>query len=382
MKKLSFILLGALVFGLVFPGRCESLNAFEQTGPFPVGVTTHLFRDYTRIDPKKGTPRPLPTEIWYPAADGSETLPKNQLSDFYGGVSINGLAGLMKMAMEIDFLEAIRVFKNNAVRDARVRPGKYPLVLFSHGNGGVRFQNIFLCEHLASHGFIVVSPDHTNNCSLTAIEGKLTIYDEEGREQAALDRPKDISFLIDAMEGFTKGGDSRFTGKVDMDHIAVVGHSFGGYTAAAVADMDERVDAIAPIAAVGRERTRYDCPVLVILATEDATIKEEGNARMRSYFEESKGPHFLVEFLNAGHFSFTEMGQFKADFGDGIGEGKRITNGEAFQYLDVQEVHRITNGYVLAFLKAFLKDDSSCLNALQENPNPEELIVKAVPSVE
>ena len=107
--------------------------------------------------------------------------------------------------------------------------------------------------------------------------GKVIIYDEKGRAQAAIERPKDVSFLLDTMDRWNKGGDSRFFGKIDMEHVGVAGHSFGGYTATAVADVDPRVKAIAPMAAVFSKRTRYDCPAMMVLATEDRTIKADGN---------------------------------------------------------------------------------------------------------
>ena len=38
-----------------------------------------------------------------------------------------------------------------------------PLVVFSHGNSGLRRQSTFLTTHLASWGFVVAAPDHTGN---------------------------------------------------------------------------------------------------------------------------------------------------------------------------------------------------------------------------
>src|SRR5205814_8313318 len=38
----------------------------------------------------------------------------------------------------------------------------YPVIIYSHGLGGHRAQNNAQCENLASHGYIVVSPDHAD----------------------------------------------------------------------------------------------------------------------------------------------------------------------------------------------------------------------------
>ncbi|MDQ1256787.1 MAG: hypothetical protein QG656_1387, partial [Candidatus Hydrogenedentes bacterium] len=101
-----------------------------------------------------------------------------------------------------------------------------------------------------------------------------------------------------------------------------------------------------------------------------------GNERIRAYYEESKGPRYLVEFLNAGHFSFTEMYQFVPDFGDGVGLGKRITNGEPVTYITMDVMFPLVKGYVTAFFGQYLKglDYNAYLSA---NRNPAELVVKS-----
>ena len=46
-------------------------------------------------------------------------------------------------------------------REALLDPSsKYPLVIFSHGLAGTRFQNVPLCEEIASFGYVVVAIDH------------------------------------------------------------------------------------------------------------------------------------------------------------------------------------------------------------------------------
>ncbi len=353
-----------------------------KPGPFPVGVTTMLLVDHSRTDPLTEGPRTFMTEIWYPAAEDAKDLPKNKFTDFFVKGTMPELLAMMGMAFGTDLSHIDETYENFAVRDARVcENGKFPLVLFSHGNGGLRCQNAFWCEHMASHGYIVAAPDHTGNCAITTVDGKPILFNDtdEGRRQSSGDRPKDLSFIIDTMGRFNKGGDSRFLGKLDLERIGVAGHSFGGYTSTAMADQEPRVDAIAPMAAVGTERTNYECPVMVVVATEDDTIGVEGNARERTYYDESKGPRHLVEFKNAGHFSFTEMYQLKPDFGDGCGEGIRITNGEPITYISKDLAFSLTNGYVTAFFGRYLKDLTEYDAYLSANHNPDELIVKADP---
>ena len=53
--------------------------------------------------------------------------------------------------------------------------GPYPLIVFSHGNGGLGVQSFFLTEYLASHGYVVVCPDHTGNSLLTELPGGVVV---------------------------------------------------------------------------------------------------------------------------------------------------------------------------------------------------------------
>lgn len=368
------LLLASLAFGA---SAAEAPANPAQAGPYLAGVTTMLFVDHSRTDALTNAPRALMTEIWYPATDDTAGLPRNKLNDFYLRGTNAAVGMILQMAFQADLATAEKNFVNFAVRDARIREGQFPLVLFSHGNGGMRWQNVFLCEHLASHGYIVVSPDHTGNSGFTIVDGQIIGYNGAGREQAAADRPKDLSFLIDTMERLNKGGDSRFFGRIDMENIGVVGHSFGGYTAAAMADQDPRVDAIVPMAAVGRTRENFDMPVLLLIATEDDTINAEGNDRMRAYYEESKGPRYSVEFKNAGHYSFTEMYQLNPNFGDGVGSGKRITNGEPIDYIGMDKAYPLIKGYVTAFLDRYLRGEEGREAYLVENHAQGELIVKS-----
>jgi predicted dienelactone hydrolase len=89
--------------------------------------------------------------------------------------------------------------------------------------------------------------------------------------QNALDRPRDISFAIDQMERMHRQ-EGPLTGRLDLSRIGVAGHSFGAYTALAVAGevlvgprggtlsfMDPRVQAAIPMSApVPRNRERLE----------------------------------------------------------------------------------------------------------------------------
>ncbi len=355
----------------------------EAAGPYPAGVTAMLLTDPAREGLVGSGPRRLMTEVWYPSTSVANGMPAPELWDYFLGIDPALIAGLMQMGFGADMRTAAENIALHAVRDAPVREGRWPLIIFSHGNGGLRSQALWWCEHMASHGYIVAAIDHTGNAGATVIAGQLIPMDAGLREASAEARPKDVSFVIDSFTAMDKGTDSRFYEKVDIESIGVAGHSFGGRTATDAASQDARVDAISPWAAVGQNRSDYDTPLMMLIATEDDTIGLEGNARMRAYYEESTGPKYCAEFVNAGHYSFTEMYRWNPAFGDGCGTGTRITNGEAIEYIGQETCWPLMNGYTTAFFGKHLKGIGAYGDYLQTNHHEEELIYQfAVDAVE
>ncbi|WP_317037194.1 alpha/beta hydrolase [Nodosilinea sp. E11] len=109
--------------------------------------------------------------------------------------------------------------------------GPLPVVVISHGLGDSRTTFFDLAAHAASHGLAVALPEHVGSNS-TQKQALLTGLDHETfRAREFLDRPLDVSFLLDELERLNG---STFENRLKVDRVAVVGHSFGGYTALAL----------------------------------------------------------------------------------------------------------------------------------------------------
>src|SRR5262249_23731835 len=160
---------------------------------------------------------------------------KNKYSDFLPGGVTPEVEALVQKYYKRSVAELDRVFWDYSVRDARVAAGRFPLIIFSHGNGGNRHQNTFWCDFLASHRYVIVSPDHTGNANFTIINGQPVAMQGSQRSNSAIDRPKDMSFLLDQMTLWNQGADSRFSGKLALDAVCASGMSFGGLSAVDVA---------------------------------------------------------------------------------------------------------------------------------------------------
>lgn len=344
-----------------------------KLGPFPVGVTTTVLIDTSRVDHLTKRARQLVTEIWYPAADSARNMPISKFTDFFPGGVTPEVETYINKSLGRSTEEINKSYWMRSYRDASVRKGRYPVIFFSHGNGGFRYQNTFWCDYVASHGYIIVSADHTGNAGLTVLkEGAVPMQGSETMN-SSLDRPKDVSFLLDQMILWNGGADVRFKGRMDLSKPCAAGMSFGSMTAVRVGDTDPRFKSVIAMSGAYPQHTNLQIPTLWMIGTEDRTIGPGGNAIVRSHHQKQTGPSYLLELKNGGHFSFTDVGKMRPDFGDGVGKGKRQAGGAEFQFTSLETTYQIINSYSVAFLGIYVKDQKAHNAFMQTNRWPEEL---------
>lgn len=110
-------------------------------------------------------------------------------------------------------------------------PQGFPLILISHGLGSNRRSYAYLGNALASAGFAVVAVDHagSNDEQLMALlEGRTADVVPNGE---FLRRPQEISLTLEALTAIQ----TTLPVSLDLNRVGVVGQSFGGYTALALA---------------------------------------------------------------------------------------------------------------------------------------------------
>ncbi|MCE5229427.1 hypothetical protein LLG95_07505 [bacterium] len=115
--------------------------------------------------------------------------------------------------------------------------GPFPVIIFSHGLGSSKDGYEYLGRHWASHGYVSVHPTHYGSDASIVKPGERP-FESMARAaddpQSAINRPKDVSFVIDELTSMTLH-ETPLRNRLALDKIGVAGHSFGAYTVLAVA---------------------------------------------------------------------------------------------------------------------------------------------------
>lgn len=347
-------------------------------GPFPVGVLTENLTDSERN-------RNLPIEIWYPALEK------------YTG---QDLAEETQDEYEL-FTQKI---KQDAIREAELREGCYPLIMFSHGFSGHRRQTTHFCTHLASHGYIVASVDHTGNTMMDIIknymenQSKAPAADMETLgAQSSYDRPLDIKFAIDCL---LNGETPIPTHIIEASKIGMTGHSFGGWTTLVMPSIDKRIKAALPLAPGGGNsgedsiitlgdqlNWEHEVPTLYLVGEGDVILPLEG---MYDLFSRTKEPKRMVILKNADHFHFNDRIEQTHEFfrnqasnmrsEDAIGLSEKMR--PVSELCPSEKAYSFIQGLGLAHMDTFLKKDLMAnqfiTNALKSSLTKREIDVTIV----
>ncbi|MEM0979848.1 MAG: alpha/beta fold hydrolase, partial [Cyanobacteria bacterium P01_H01_bin.58] len=113
-------------------------------------------------------------------------------------------------------------------------PESIPVIIISHGLGDEGASYAYLANYLASQGFAVATLDHPGSNSAQIGDLLSGLSPNLIDAQEFLQRPQDISSLLDTIDQLALQ-DPTFRNRLDIQTVGVVGQSFGGYTALALA---------------------------------------------------------------------------------------------------------------------------------------------------
>jgi predicted dienelactone hydrolase len=204
--------------------------------------------------------------------------------------------------------------------------GRCPVIIFSHGLGGSREGYGYLGQYWAGCGYVAVHVQHAGSDEAVWKGVPLRQVAAAMRSatldpQVALDRAMDIHFAIDRLRDLD--GRPPLQGRLELSRIGVAGHSFGGWTAMAIAGehqpmvgnilADSRVTAVIAMSAPIPKRLdtatidRITVPVFCMTGTRDnSPIGETMAPERRLLFDRMTSPDAcLLIFNGANHMTFS-----------------------------------------------------------------------------
>ena len=345
--------------------KANSLSGNLVQGQYGVGFKViHTF-DYSRAyRGKQG--RPMQVTVWYPT---SVTTPKIEYKDYLAlylteeDFTIptekqrqdNLITWKKELADRLNSpvnIEGIFQAKTNAVKDAPLAKGSFPVIIYGAGGQGESFENSILCEYLASHGyFILASP------AVGPFEHKTTI-DGVGLEAGA----RDIEFLIAQSQAFPEA---------DLSKLGVMGWSWGGLSAMLVQLRNPNVDAVLSLdgsiathedklnKTAFAEPNKIRVPVMY-MSSHSLT------PRVKSFIEKvNYSNSFLLDFNELNHSDFSSYNFIVRNFAESLNDSERKK----------QQSYELICQFSLRFFDAQLKSDSQGKNFIESDSVGKDLLI-------
>ncbi|MGW4959142.1 alpha/beta hydrolase family protein [Nonomuraea sp. NPDC004186] len=324
----------------------------EPSGRFPVGTLVLQWTDSARPEPATPDPddrRTVVVQFWYPA-QGSAT--GTARSVYLGRTErearvVSGAAADYLGAPGF-LLDGASTARTRSVPGAAVARagGRFPVVLFSPGLGGVRTQNTAWAEELASLGYVVVALDHPYDSAAVVLADGRTVRtrvaatgDEREDERRAAGwtavRAADLSFVLTQLGRLDRGeiagpatgsfdrgeiagpltgsfdrGEiaGPLTGRLDTARAAVTGHSIGGAAALLAARQDSRFVAVIDLdgAPHDPEPRPFRQPVLALTHPVDPADNPTYIPRLTQVLDLSTATSYRLTVPGTAHLTFTD----------------------------------------------------------------------------
>ncbi|WP_205302737.1 alpha/beta hydrolase family protein [Nonomuraea montanisoli] len=300
----------------------------EPSGPYAVGTTVVQWTDTARPEPatsRRDDRRVVVVQLWYPATG---TTPAARRARYlgrtereartvaHGTAAYLGLPGLV--------LDQATLATTRSVSGAPAADGRFPVVLFSPGLGGVRTQNTAWAEELASRGYVVAALDHPYDSAVVTLADGRVIRTrlaatgdpaEDNRRAAAWAavRAADLRFVLTQLGRLDHGGSpGTLAGRLDTGRAAVTGHSLGGAAALQAAREDHRFAAVIDIDGYPRDPAPGPFPQPALALVHDIEPGQERDYvdRMTRVLGLSTAAGYRLTVPGTAHLTFTDAPLF------------------------------------------------------------------------
>lgn len=327
----SSIMLLLLVMSL---GNCtrvfQVLAPFSDlpapTGPYSVATRSTTWIDSSRDEtftPKQDF-RKIVVQVWFPISKQEDliSLP------YIDAPELRLPAIAKQLRLPLSLIKHFGEVKTNtsASSDGSGIDQEFPLILFSHGLSGMRFQNTAIIEELASYGYVIFAADHSYGANITIFDDGETAEYRAGKRRAlnenflnTIDLSQlgilvgDLRFIMDMI---VDENQNHFLLNLPMDtsRIGVMGHSLGGAAVINTMAVDARVDAAMILdgwyAPVPDSVVATGLKQPIFHLGQKQWSDHDNYARMDAMLSESRGPVYKMLVPGTLHTDFTDMPLF------------------------------------------------------------------------
>jgi len=217
----SFLLIVTSLFA-----QDQFLN-YPDKGKYDVSFQVLFLYDSSRTTDDHKSFRPVQVSVWFPAKLSGKSDPFTY-KDYFLLSAADAQFQISKSMQDSAIISYENLWLQNGVSSKTVRTWfkiamladknailideKFPLIVVAQGNYHSAHHQAFLCEFLASNGYVVATTP-----SQTRISGPMT--DNSQAVENAEEQVKDMEFVISSLRRFNN---------IDFNNIALIGHSFGG----------------------------------------------------------------------------------------------------------------------------------------------------------
>jgi len=322
------------------------------TGAYAVGTTSWTLIDRAREEPfAAGERRQVNVVAWYPI----DVAPRGALAPYLreGVDEARAFARLIRAAP--DSYDAIADVATHATVDAApARGGLLPLLIFSHGYGGVASAHAALIEDLASRGYAVLSVVHPYETAAARLDSGrvVSMLDEAGTPRspyrdvigewgkedetmtavtaasgedeqrrllrgylaglpqttAALQRwVADTALVLDRLPSLARGTPAgRVAVRVNARAVGVLGHSMGGVAAAAFCVADRRCRAALNLDGIPQYGSMIDrtmpVPMLMVYSARPGRLGAND-----AIYRRAASRYVRVDVKDTRHLDFSDL---------------------------------------------------------------------------
>jgi predicted dienelactone hydrolase len=382
-KKKTLILTAVFLIAVIVYATWEvfmPIHFDQPSGSYAIGTRSMEITDSSRTETAlagSAKYRRLILQFWYPAEHGNfQKAAYHPNPDYF----VNQVHELFNNLPAV-LLKRLARATTNSLAGASISPAEknYPVIIYSHGMDGMRFMSTYQMEELASHGYIVVSIEHSFSATGTVFRdgsrGGITPYEKMENEEFANGMvakwTADQIFTIDQLEKINQDTGNFFYQKLDLSETGVLGFSFGGAVSTNTLVFDKRIKAGVNLDGFyygGNYSRGFQQPFMELrsepalpekVTEADLTMShlsrarwkwvwfDEWNKRINAYTQGSKADHYHFTVHGADHFSFCDL-PLMAPF-------PWILSPKTTR------IHELTNQYTLAFFDEKLKGIKSPL---------------------